>query len=267
MNGKLQPFYHFILNSFRNGIFGFIIFACLFSIIQSFINASNIFMYIGSYIVGFIGFICGAFITMKLCQKCIENVYKNYKISLTINDPDMVSSDDENEEVNKDYENDELVEDENEESTESSSSQSQIESKEENKNSNEEEENNEDEESYSSNQSHDFDDINADDELVLFNSINDIVNTISLNKKMKIFKYPQSCELASRFVRHNISGQAVQLAIEILSKGIKQYPKYIPLFIHFIYFKWLYELNVKKYFDSKAEEDFKCKAKLSKDRK
>ncbi|KAG4105272.1 hypothetical protein H8356DRAFT_925030 [Neocallimastix lanati (nom. inval.)] len=250
-------------------------------------------MLIGSLISGVLGFFVGAFISVKFYQKCNEKIYFRYKIALNINDPDMVSSDDEDQELEgNDHNNNNYLVDKEESGTTSSSSYSSKESEENNENINEEEgegeEEEEEEEGGEGEEEEDDDDedddnsnnrdesstsgtgitdYGGDEELALFNSLYEIAYKISLNKKMKIFLYPQSCELACRFSRNNISGNAMQLSIDILSKGIKQYPKYIPLFIHFIYYKWLYELNKKKYFNSDAEEDFKCKAKLSKDRK
>jgi len=168
MSTKLQPFYNINLNTFRGGIFGFFIFVCLFSILQSIININSILLFIGSAIIGLVGFLVGAFTSNKFYKKCIDKIYSRYKTALDINDPDMVLSDDEIEEE-EEYSDEE---DEQSESTElnnndaliSVTSDSQEDS---------EQENNEENSSYSSQDQSDSEELENgdDDELTLFNSI------------------------------------------------------------------------------------------------
>ncbi|OUM58360.1 hypothetical protein PIROE2DRAFT_16386 [Piromyces sp. E2] len=252
VNIKLQPFYEIKLNSIRGGFFGFIIFVCLFSIVQSIVKYNSIIMFIISVVTGIIGFFIGVYITITFYKKSVEKIFFRYKISLDINDPDMISSDDEEiddeENSSEDNQEEQLISiSEEEESEKSNDEENSVHSGSQEKSEHSSSEGSSNEEESYSEESYDF---NGDDEIVLFNSIYQIAGTISLNEKMKIFPYPQSCEIACRFTRHNVSGNAMQLAIDILKKGINQYPKYIP-----------------KYNNLDEEEDFKCNAKLNKDRK
>ncbi|ORX59237.1 hypothetical protein BCR36DRAFT_401813 [Piromyces finnis] len=238
-------------------------------------------MFILSLVIGIIGFFIGMFISIFIYKRTMKKIYYNYKKLINIHDPDMVSPD--NEENEEEDEEEDADDDNNNDNDQDEQLVSISEEEEEESQDSREENSNDDEDnsSYSSNSesqgksekylsndnSSDSYDYNGDDEIVLFNSIYQIANTISLNEKMKIFSYPESCEIACRFTRHNISGNAMQLAINIIRKGINQYPKYIPLFVHFIYLKWLDELNQKKYNNLDGEGDFNCNTKLSRDRK
>ncbi|ORY31890.1 hypothetical protein LY90DRAFT_512372 [Neocallimastix californiae] len=147
LNAKYQPFYDIRVNTFRNGIFGFLMFIGIFSFIPSFVSSKSIMMLIGSLISGVLGFFVGAFISVKFYQKCNEKIYFRYKIALNINDPDMVSSDDEDQELEgNDHNNNNYLVDKEESGTTSSSSYSSKESEENNENINEEEGEGEEEE-------------------------------------------------------------------------------------------------------------------------